>query len=72
MSTKKEKCCGCPEKQDLCRGECICHHPQSESIEWDRRVGQNNVQLKHEKLRTMQKREAQNGVLEEQNEAGRS
>lgn len=36
MSTKKEKCCGCPEKQDLCRGECICHHPQSESIEWEK------------------------------------
>lgn len=50
--------------------DCHCH--QTVSIEWDRRVGQNNVQLKHEKLRTMQKREAQNGVLEEQNEAGRS
>ncbi len=34
MSTKKEKCCGCPEEQDICRGECMCHHSQSESIEW--------------------------------------
>ena len=33
MSTKKEKCCGCPEEQDICRGECMCHHSQSESIE---------------------------------------
>ena len=36
MSTKKEKCCGCPEEQDLCRGECMCHHSQSESIEWEK------------------------------------
>lgn len=38
MSTKKEKCCGCPEEQDICRGECMCHHSQSESIEWEEKI----------------------------------
>src|SRR3990167_1318138 len=25
-----EKCCPCPEEQDKCRGECVCHIPKPE------------------------------------------
>lgn len=32
----QKPCCSCPENQDLCKGECMCHHspkPESDQIE---------------------------------------
>jgi len=26
----KEECCGCPDKMEECRGECMCHHTKEE------------------------------------------
>lgn len=31
----QKPCCGCPKDQDICKGECMCHHSPKPESEWD-------------------------------------